>query len=332
MGRALWVYEKGRAARTSKNLDGECVERGYFAGASNGESEQEVDERFNSEYEAPFNRILPSIDANLHIFDSREIREITARYVSHIFHRTLALRSGNESLMSGMLSEYSSIAADPTRLRGYTAKISVVARKPVAMAEVKAALLRSTEEMLTETAVQSRYVNDIDRATGALASKLVDLRWSAIRCKADESFVISDTPIVSITKDRFGKVSYGEGISKPMAEWFLPISHHRVIRISHNAAITEFADEKIVRELNAAQILTMSRRVMVGTTLHGLTRRSRPTVESTNFIEMFSRAHLLMPTKVSSTFRRVPIHAVSSHEWPSSEARTAFMAPNSSPC
>jgi hypothetical protein len=242
-------------------LDGECVKRGYFAGASSGEGEQEVDERFNIEYEVPFNRILPAIDANLHIFESKEIRDIAARYVSHIFHRTLARRSGSEALMGKMLSEYSSIAADPKRLREYTAKISVVARKAVAMAEVKAALLRTAEQMSTESAVQSQYVNDIDRATCSLASKLVDLKWSTIRSSALESFVISDTPIVSIAKDRFGKVSYGEGISKPMAEWFLPISHHRVIRISHNAGISEFADENLVRELNAAQIVTMSSRV-----------------------------------------------------------------------
>jgi Protein of unknown function (DUF4238) len=255
------VYEKGRPPRASKNLDGECVQRGYFAGASSGESEQEVDERFNIEYEVPFNRILPAIDANLHIFDSKEIREIAARYVSHIFHRTLALRSGSEALMGGMLSEYRSIAEDVKRLRGYAAKISVTARRAVALAEVKAALLRSAEQLSTESAAQTQYVNDIDRATCSLASKLVDLRWSTIRSNALESFVISDTPIVSIAKDRFGKVSYGEGINKSMAEWFLPISHHRVVRISHNVGIAEFADENLVRELNAAQIVTMSSRV-----------------------------------------------------------------------
>jgi hypothetical protein len=64
-----------------------------------------------------------------------------------------------------------------------------------------------------------------------------------------------------MAKDRFGKVSYGEGISKPMSKWFMPISHHRAIRISHNARVPEFVDDKVVRELNAAQILTMSRRV-----------------------------------------------------------------------
>ncbi|XBH11782.1 DUF4238 domain-containing protein [Edaphobacter paludis] len=261
IGRALWVYEKGRAPRASKNLDGECVKRGYFAGASSGETEQEIDERFNIEYEVPFNRILPAIDANLHIFDSKEIREIAARYVSHIFHRTLARRNGGEDLMGEMLSEYVSIATDPGKLRGYTAKISAIARRPVALAEVQAALLRSAEQLSTESAFRSQYVNDIDRATCSLALKLIDLKWSTIRSNVSESFVISDTPIVSIAKDRFGKVSYGEGINKPMAQWFLPISHHRVVRISHNAANGEFADENLVRELNAAQIVTMSSRI-----------------------------------------------------------------------
>jgi hypothetical protein len=76
--RAIWIYEKGRPPRTSSDLRGECAEHGYFSGGDRGESESEIDFRFNSQYEVPFNRLLPALDANLHIFESLEIRQVCA--------------------------------------------------------------------------------------------------------------------------------------------------------------------------------------------------------------------------------------------------------------
>lgn len=260
-GRAIWIFEKGRAPRSSRDLGSECAQHGYFEGADNGEDECEVDARFNLEYELPFNNILPAIDSNLRIFESLEIRTICARYVAHLFRRSKSLRDGGSQLLVDLIEGYRSIAEDEKKLRAYTAKVSIFARRPVSFEEVRDVLLRQSAYYLSDKGKQTMYVNDIDRATKSLASHLTPLRWSVIRAQGPEAFFISDTPVISLARDYFGAVSYGVGIGQPTAEWFLPISHNRILRVAQRSRLGEVADSAEVADLNIGQIVTMTDRL-----------------------------------------------------------------------
>jgi hypothetical protein len=260
-GRSIWVYEKGRSPRTSRDLASESTEHGYFAGAATGENEHEIDSRFNEEYEMPFNRLLPAIDSNLSVFESSEVRQICARFVAHLFHRSKARRDGGYQLLSEMAANYQDIATNPERLRAYTAKLSVLTRRSISISEVGAALLRISADCSTGKSKQTLYVNDIDRATGTLAAELSSLRWSTIRSDSSDRFFISDTPVISKAIDALGRVSYGVGIRQPIAEWFMPISHHRCLRIGHKIRASQSATQAEVGDLNGGQIVTMSSRL-----------------------------------------------------------------------
>jgi hypothetical protein len=259
--RAIWIYEKGRPPRTSSDLRGECAEHGYFSGGDRGESESEIDFRFNSQYEVPFNRLLPALDANLHIFESLEIRQVCAEFVANLFHRSTATRKGGQELVASLIEDYRSIADDPERLFAYTAKLSAITARPIATSEVRDALLKSMAHYSTIEGKKAVYVNDLDRATKSLSAHLIDLEWSTMRPNTAESFFISDTPIISRAVDGFGTVTFGAGIRNPTAEWILPISNRMAIRIAHKRRASSNINSEELAELNQAQIYTMTRRL-----------------------------------------------------------------------
>jgi hypothetical protein len=188
-GRAIWIYERGREARVSRRLTSEAAQHGYFAGAKSGEAEKEIDNRFNLEYEVPFNRLLPSFDVNLQILDSIEVRQICARYVAHIFRRTCALRDGGEKLLSSMLTGYMDIANDASWFKGYAAKVSILTSQAIKLEELREALIKHVEKYSTPEGQQSIYVDDIDRGTKWLATQLEQLNWSVIQTNSADEFL-----------------------------------------------------------------------------------------------------------------------------------------------
>jgi hypothetical protein len=260
-GRAIWIFEKDRAPRSSRDLASECAQHGYFGGADNGEDEYDIDARFNQEYELPFNNILSAIDSNLCIFQSLEIRKICARYVAHLFHRSKARRDGGSQLLVDLIERYLAIAKDEKKLRAYTAKVSIIARRSISFEEVRNVLVRQSNYYLSEEGKQTLYVNDIDRATESLAAHLTPLHWSVIKSQGLGGFFISDTPVISLARDHWGAVTYGVGIGQPTAEWFMPISHSRVLRIARRQRLGEVADSAEVNDLNVGQIVTMTDRL-----------------------------------------------------------------------
>src|ERR1017187_5578144 len=259
--RAIWIYEKDRAPRTSRDLKSECEEHGYFSGGENGESEDDIDFRFNSQYEIPFNRLLPAIDADLHIFESLEVRQICAQFVANLFHRSTATRTGGQKLIGNLIEDYRSMANDQERLFAYTAKLSAITAQSIATSEVRDALLKNVAYYSTKEGKKALYVNDLDRATMSLSSHLVDLGWSTLRPSSAASFFISDTPVISRAMDCFGRVTFGEGIGKPTAEWILPISNRMAIRVAQRRRISPCVNAEELGQLNLAQIYTMSRRL-----------------------------------------------------------------------
>jgi hypothetical protein len=242
-------------------LASECAQHGYFGGADNGETECEIDSRFNQEYELPFNDILPAIDSSLEIFQSLEIRMICARYVANLFHRSKARRDGGSQLVAELVGRYLSISMDETKLRAYAAKISIVTGRPVKLEDVRCALIRQSENFLSAEGLQAAYVNDLDRSTASLAAHLVPLHWSVIKAQMGESFFISDTPVISLARDPWGAVTYGVGIKQPTSEWFLPISHNRILRVAQRQRLGEVAGSSEMYDLNLGQIVTLSNRL-----------------------------------------------------------------------
>jgi hypothetical protein len=255
------VYEKDRQPRTSSDLRSECAEHGYFSGAKSGESENDIDSRFNLQYEVPFNRLLPAIDADLHIFESLEVRQICGQFVAHLFHRSRSTRNGGQKLVSELLEDYRSIANDPRKLFLYAAKASAITGQSICLNEARNALLKVIDGYASPDGTKELFVSDLDRATKSLSTRLVDLSWSILRSASAESFFISDTPVISRAIDAFGMVTFGEGINKPNAEWILPISHRMAIRIAHRPRTNNDLNAEELAQLNVGQIYTMSRRL-----------------------------------------------------------------------
>jgi len=260
-GRVLHIYEKGQAYRTSSDLRSECAENSYFAGASSGEAEDKIDFRFASEYEAQFNRILPALASDLHIFDSPEIRRVCARYVAHLFHRSRALKLATEKLYAETLRQYSAIPSDPLKLRIFAAEISLAKRGPVNIQEAKEALQKCVDVALTPEGKQARFVDDLDRSTQQRASQLAELRWCVLTTSKDQELYISDTPVLSKSEDPVRGTLYGVGVFHVLAEWFLPISPRHVLRVGHKLRSTRLITSSEAANLNHGQILTMSRRI-----------------------------------------------------------------------
>lgn len=174
-GRAIWVFERGRTPRQTRNLAGESVEHGYFGGAADGTAEEVIDERLNTEYELPFNELLPLIDGDVYVFDSLEIRRTCARYLSNLFQRCRARRTGADSLFDKINAGYRDIANSKCELLVYAAKLSCIARRPIDIGELRAALYNQASEELTPLRKQTRFVDDLARATEVLARELEQL-------------------------------------------------------------------------------------------------------------------------------------------------------------
>jgi len=89
-----------------------------------------------------------------------------------------------------------------------------------------------------------------------------DMRWSLVTATTSTGIFISDTPVVSIALDRATGVKFGVGVRNPSAQWFLPISPRRAIRVAHKP------DLDLSAQLNMAQVLTAHRRVYGKTEAH----------------------------------------------------------------
>lgn len=254
-GRTIWIYEKGARPRPSHGLKNEGAERSYFSGATSGETESEVDERFARTYEVPFTNILPKLLTFLPLNES-DIR-ICSRYVAHLFRRSLAFRNGSQTLFRGLNEEYGALAHDPLGLRAYGAKLSLISRKPVSLPELRQALINVSLSQANPTAAHVEFVTNIGLGTEVYAKKFQELNWSVLRSASAENFLISDTPVISKSVDFRGETNYGMGITKAGAEWFLPLSPRAILRGSARQRSRFDVETSEVRDLNLGQIFTM---------------------------------------------------------------------------
>ena len=217
-GRAIVVFERGRPSRSSRDLAGECVERGYFAGATSGESDVDIDKRYNGEYEGPFNRLLPAFTSDLHVFSSAEVRKVAAVYVAHLFRRSVAVREASQKHTNEAIQDLRDIAADEVRLRNYSSMISMKFGRLVPLDEVREALQKHCDHDSSDEGRQSRFVDDLDRGTKHTSSQLELLIWQTLKTTKDNPVYISDTPVISKAIDPELGVHYGVGIGRVFTE------------------------------------------------------------------------------------------------------------------
>jgi len=150
--RKIWVYERGLTPRPSRDFRSESAQHAYFSGASSGATEEETDGRLTTTYENPFNALLDSFDADLDIFDSREVRDVCANYMSNLFQRCQARKAGAKLLLTRTWDEYREIANDPSLLRIYAAKLSCVRRGRIYLPDLRTTIEKLLETQKTESA------------------------------------------------------------------------------------------------------------------------------------------------------------------------------------
>jgi hypothetical protein len=139
-GRAIWAYEKGKEPRPTRSLTSEGSQHGYFSGSTDGSSEEELDAKLNLDFEVPFNRLLPIIDSDVHIFESAEAKRACALYVASLYHRSQARRSAVREQSQILQNSVRNFIEDDFQMRVFAAKLNVELAQPIYLDELKTSL------------------------------------------------------------------------------------------------------------------------------------------------------------------------------------------------
>ena len=107
--------------------------------------------------------------------------------------------------------------------------------------------------------IRRSYVRMVEVAMSEVDERLMTGHWNYLRTEPENSFVISDAPVVTWERLDNGLLSYGLGFHRPDVEVFLPISPLVCLHILPNVKRTRNVILASVADINAAQAAFASR-------------------------------------------------------------------------
>ncbi len=257
----LWVYSRDRPARGIHKVTSESAEHGYFKNDPQGRSEGVIEAELNERYEAPFNRVLPGITAGLaHTFD-RSLVEVCAEYMGGIFLRSKPWREACKLHSYAFNQELKRRLGDPLTLRRYAAKLSLATRTSVPLHPV----LSISEKLLQEELeTEQVFFNSATTNWSLVPTYLRRSHWSI--CSSPELELLqSDVAVALLNTSQSGQITFGTGLARQGAEWYLPISPHVALRASAehiSSSVLSFDQANLINEfmVRAAHSFVFSQR------------------------------------------------------------------------
>lgn len=119
----LWTYEKSIPPYLSSPKSATRLE-GHFSDPRDTSKEEELEGRLNREIEGPVNEFLDSLKYSAFVLSIDHRRKLT-RYITLLFHRSVARLGATQHQMDKMLESMEALLANETQLQAYANKITM---------------------------------------------------------------------------------------------------------------------------------------------------------------------------------------------------------------
>ncbi len=237
----LWVYSKDRPVRQSKP-ENECVERDFFEFEVRGKKTENRYEQWLSHIEGDAASVLESIVQRRQI--SNRDAEIWGTFVASLFGRTRKVRSQiSDAMVRGIRKE----TDDPNFIRDM--QYWLLQRGELHVAEDVKRMVTETRAAMEESP-SFYHVSALPNRVRILLPSLLSRHWHTIEAPADNRFLISDCPVLTI-EVRDGQAFPGAGFGKENTVVLLPLSpKHIFVASPRHLNWKRVADPSGVRNIN----------------------------------------------------------------------------------
>lgn len=220
----LWVYERGKPPRigTPKN---ESREKGFFSATQpDGSADDAPAESWAETIESRAVDVLRNVASPVFVWTYAN-RKSTAEYWALQFLRASAFFDYHrESWEKLVLRSSERVISDLEYRQNLARRYSFIAGRQITEEEVLKVAGGLLPKLSKETEMRDHYVQNLQRRVELFSEVISAKRWVIWTAPEGAEFVTSDSPVVTMKLDNWGRYSVGYGLGREDVLVLLPVS------------------------------------------------------------------------------------------------------------